>query len=112
MSQASLQESIIDLCHAIKLLSVVAKSVGYPVLRGDQDAVEKMSRDVEQVSLFADKALQRLVRDVEDLHGYPESKTGDLAGDSAAQDQSTVRTEVSDKEERLEPAVLDRTARR
>jgi hypothetical protein len=112
MSQADLQESIIDLCHALKLLSVVAKSVGYPVLSGDQDAVEKMSRDIEQVSLYADKALQRLLRDTGTLRGYPESRTGDLSGDSAAQDQSTVRTEVSDKEERWSRRVLDRTAGR
>ena len=99
-SETALQESIIDLCHAIKLLSVVAKSAGYSALGDNQGAVEKMSRDVEQVCLFADKALQRLVRDTDSLAGYPDAHTGDLAQDAMARDQSSVSAEARAKQGR------------
>jgi hypothetical protein len=75
-----LQESISDLCNAVKLLAVVAKSAGYASLHEEKE-VERMSRDVEQVCNLADKALQRLVRDTGSLAGYPEGRTGDLAGE-------------------------------
>jgi hypothetical protein len=75
-----LRESVIELCQAMKLLAIITKSAGYAALAGDEEKVEKMSRDVEQVSTIADKALQRMVRDTKSLAGYPHARTGDLGG--------------------------------
>ena len=80
MTENDLEESVVELCQAVKLLAIVAKTAGYAALAGDAAGVEKMSRDVEQVSTIADKALQRLVRDTANLAGYPKAHTGDLGG--------------------------------
>ena len=80
MTDEELRESVLDLCQAMKLLAIVTKNAGYAALAGDQVRVEKMSRDIEQVSLIADKAIQRLVKDTGTLTGYPKARTGDLGG--------------------------------
>lgn len=73
MLPEDLKESIMDLCHAVKLLAVVTKNAAYAALAKDDDQIQKMTRHVEHVSNIADKALQRLARDIDSLENYPPS---------------------------------------